>query len=439
MTFASPPAPVGPVDIGMTATTATSSVAGIQYLFENITTGTNSGWQSAATWTDSGLTSGQNYSFRVKARDADLTESAWSAAASATVPADTSPPSPDPMAFSSPPTADGYFSITMTATTASDINGAEYFFECVSGGGHDSGWQDSPVYTDTGLTPNTEYGYRVRARDKSAAGNMTGFSALSVARTAVLDGESPTLLGIQDDRNGTPVDVNQAVSYHVTFSEAMKANSIGTDDFANAGTAAVTVNHVGEVSPAVFLVMVTPSSPGTLRLQIPAGANLSDVAGNPLDTTTALPAAAVITVTDPSLEHPYIPWASGAPPAEDSNGDGIANVLAWTLGAADPVENATALLPTLDTTTDPDGKLLFIFRRTAAAREHPPTTVVVEYGSDLGEWTIADHQGTGPEQITISEQANGFAPGIDKVTVALPAALAGHGNFFARLKVTVAP
>jgi hypothetical protein len=71
----------------------------------------------------------------------------------------------------------------MSATTASDSSGVEYFFDCTSPGGHDSGWQDSPTYTDTGLTAATEYSYRVRARDKSAAQTATAWSATASAAT----------------------------------------------------------------------------------------------------------------------------------------------------------------------------------------------------------------------------------------------------------------
>ncbi|MCF7674218.1 MAG: DUF6288 domain-containing protein [Akkermansiaceae bacterium] len=65
---------------------------------------------------------------------------------------DTTAPSPDPMTFATPPAALGQTSITMTATTATDPSGIEYFFECTGGGGHSSAWQNSPTYTDTGLT-----------------------------------------------------------------------------------------------------------------------------------------------------------------------------------------------------------------------------------------------------------------------------------------------
>jgi hypothetical protein len=87
------------------------------------------------------------------------------------------------MSFATPPAALGQTSITMTATTATDTSSVEYFFECTAGGGHSSAWQDSPTYTDTGLTAATQYSYRVRARDKSAAQTATGWSATASATT----------------------------------------------------------------------------------------------------------------------------------------------------------------------------------------------------------------------------------------------------------------
>jgi hypothetical protein len=59
----------------------------------------------------------------------------------------------------------------------------EYYFECTAGGGNDSGWQDSATYADTGLSSTTSYTYRVKARDKSANQNETGWSSEASATT----------------------------------------------------------------------------------------------------------------------------------------------------------------------------------------------------------------------------------------------------------------
>jgi len=77
------------------------------------------------------------------------------------------PPTPDPMTFSSAPTAVDSDEITMTATTATpDTGSAEYQFDC-DDDSFDSSWQANPIYTPSGLTANTQYGFRVKARDSS--------------------------------------------------------------------------------------------------------------------------------------------------------------------------------------------------------------------------------------------------------------------------------
>jgi hypothetical protein len=100
----------------------------------------------------------------------------WAASGGGGGGSDTDPPSPDPMTWANPPTADGPTSIAMTATTASDPSGVQYYFECTAGGGDDSGWQTSATYVDSGLSPETQYTYRVKARDRSANYNETGWS-----------------------------------------------------------------------------------------------------------------------------------------------------------------------------------------------------------------------------------------------------------------------
>lgn len=90
---------------------------------------------------------------------------------------DTDPPTPDPMTWATVPYATGSDSISMTATTATDASGVEYYFECLTVGGHDSGWQDITTYEDTGLTTGVSYTYHVKARDKSPNQNETAWSS----------------------------------------------------------------------------------------------------------------------------------------------------------------------------------------------------------------------------------------------------------------------
>ena len=99
---------------------------------------------------------------------------------------DTTPPQPDPMTWSVAPAAVKPTQITMTATTAVDAEyDVEYSFENVTDPSHVSGWQSDPTWTDTGLADDTEYTYRVKARDISPNKNETDWSEEASATTPV--------------------------------------------------------------------------------------------------------------------------------------------------------------------------------------------------------------------------------------------------------------
>jgi carboxypeptidase T len=138
-----------------------------------------------ATIDTTGWSDGQHILF-VRGQDADNNWGAFSAAFLYIndAPPDLDPPTPDPMTWTTLPEATGPNSISMTATTASDESGVEYYFECMTTGGHDSGWQDSAAYEDTGLEPDTSYTYQVMARDKSPNQNET---ARSPEESAITD------------------------------------------------------------------------------------------------------------------------------------------------------------------------------------------------------------------------------------------------------------
>ena len=152
----------------------------------------------------------------------------------------------------------------------------------------------------------------------------------------------------------------------------------------------------------------------------------------------------ILTVGDPPVGTPFDTWSAGFPgltdtdPTLDFDGGGLATALEWVFGGdpTDPSDDA-GLVPTIDATSDPDGKLLFTFRRNIDAENDADTTIIVEYGNDLAGWTAATHQGEGAEDITLSVVPDGFGPGIDAVTVALPQGLAADGKLFVRLNVEV--
>jgi endonuclease/exonuclease/phosphatase family metal-dependent hydrolase len=111
-------------------------------------------------------------------------------------------PAPDPLTWATAPEATGTDSIYMVATNAVDFNGVEYYFAntSVTDGSHDSGWQNSPSYTDTGLSEATTYSYTVQTRDKSVNANTSGSSS-ELSATTDTENEAPTANDVQISRD----------------------------------------------------------------------------------------------------------------------------------------------------------------------------------------------------------------------------------------------
>ena len=140
----------------------------------------------------------------------------------------------------------------------------------------------------------------------------------------------------------------------------------------------------------------------------------------------------VYTVTVTLAASPYSTWASN--PAQgltagvndaalaDPDGDGLSNLLEFTLGGA-PMVSSQAILPAL---TKPAGSWLFEYERSDAAQ--PSTTQVVEYGSDLTGWTPVTIPTTSAGIVTITPGSPS-----DHVVVTLPV---GGSQQFVRLKVS---
>lgn len=89
-TFSIAPTPTGSSTITMTATTSTDAFTGpVQYFFNETSGnagGSDSGWQTSPTFTDTGLAAGTQYTYRVQTRDSASTPNVttFSASASAT-------------------------------------------------------------------------------------------------------------------------------------------------------------------------------------------------------------------------------------------------------------------------------------------------------------------------------------------------------------------
>jgi hypothetical protein len=90
---------------------------------------------------------------------------------------DTTVPEPNIMSWQVEPVTTSTSSIYMEAATATDTqNGVEYYFQCTSGNGPDSGWQYGNIFEPNSLAMGTQYTYRAKARDTSGNLNETGWS-----------------------------------------------------------------------------------------------------------------------------------------------------------------------------------------------------------------------------------------------------------------------
>lgn len=159
-----------------------------------------SGWQASDTYTLGGLTASTLYSgWYVQTRDAWGNETAASSPTLSVYTQagpDVLPPTPDPSTWAVPPFATSTTSISMTATTATDpAIPVQYSFENLTVGGHNSGWQNSPTWIDTGLTPGVAYTYRHQTRDSAVTPNVGSYSS-SLGATTPSSGLAPTMAAI---------------------------------------------------------------------------------------------------------------------------------------------------------------------------------------------------------------------------------------------------
>ena len=171
--------PVGMADgqITMTAAKLTNASGKVEYKFDRTSpSAASSGWQSSPTWTQTGLTTGGSYAYTVTVRDGRGNASSPSAPQTALARDDAAPALPIPVAhWQMLPYATIDNKISMTALTASDPSGVQYYFHCVSGGGPDGGWQSGATYVTPAL-PDGTYVYQYQLRDGSARTNTSAYS-----------------------------------------------------------------------------------------------------------------------------------------------------------------------------------------------------------------------------------------------------------------------
>ena len=187
-TWASVPFELNTSQISMVATTASDPVGPIQYNFDFTSSptggggGSDSAWQASTTYTDSGLGANHDYCYRARARDGSLNMTGYSTTSCDHTEANA-------------PAAAAFSNITQTSiqtnwTANGNPAGTEYFAENITAGTN-SGWTTSTSWNSTGLSPDTSYAFRVRARNGNSV--VTAWTDLGSATTDPLVGPVVTV------------------------------------------------------------------------------------------------------------------------------------------------------------------------------------------------------------------------------------------------------
>ncbi|SHF11059.1 glycoside hydrolase family 18 chitinase [Streptoalloteichus hindustanus] len=189
--------PTVPTNLAVTGTTSTSvslswspstDNVGVT-VYEVVRNGTVTGASKSTQYSETGLTPNTEYSYQVRALDAKGNRSELSTAVTARTrpgdgPGDTEPPSVPTNLKVTAATSD---SVSLSWTASTDNVGVT-LYEIVRNGAK-TGVSKGTEYRESGLTPDTEYSYQVRALD--ARGNQSALSTAVTARTQPSDDPGP--------------------------------------------------------------------------------------------------------------------------------------------------------------------------------------------------------------------------------------------------------
>jgi len=139
-----------------------------------------------------------------------------------------------------------------------------------------------------------------------------------------------------------------------------------------------------------------------------------------------------------TVQSQFAAWGGGVAFDTDANSDGVANGMAWLLGAANPTVNSASLLP--KPTRSLNGDLVMSFRCLNAAMRGS-VIPYVQYSQDLGQADLwSGHQAAVPEStstvggVSFTVTADGD---YDDILATIPAAAAASGGkLFGRLLAT---
>ena len=180
MTWVTVPYKIDTNSISMASSTATDPTSPISYYFDFVgsptggTGGTDSGWQSSTTYTDTGLQVNHKYGYRVKAKDGLNNQTAYSTTQYAYTAIQAS-------------TGVTFGTVTPTSIQARSTNTPSGLSRSSSGlwienttNGTNSGWKrNNTFWTNKPLSPNTQYSFH--AKTKNGDGIETDYGPPALA------------------------------------------------------------------------------------------------------------------------------------------------------------------------------------------------------------------------------------------------------------------
>ena len=176
LTWSSEPSETSISSIAMTATTASDSSTPITYYFDYNSSptggsgGTDSGWVSNTSYTDTGLSVNHQYGYRVRAIDGNSNATAYSSVSYDYTDIEI----PSGITFGTVTT--NSIPARSTNTPSGLTRGSSGLIVYNDTRGTNSGWKTNNNYwTSDSLTPNTQYGFRAKARNGDS--NETGYSS----------------------------------------------------------------------------------------------------------------------------------------------------------------------------------------------------------------------------------------------------------------------
>lgn len=408
----------------------------VEYRFNNVTSGTNSGWLTSPSYLATGLSPETTYSFTVEARDSALTPnvSAPSSAEFATTGAaiaalteiSTVAAGNNALISVAPGQFQGFSANTGTVDTAFNNPVLDYgFYGWNSSYGDSLGGSSriSPLtnagsgndYTDYWITsdPLTE------VADQTESGSRTNGSA---------GGLTSGMIDISGLTNGSVyIFHGRWQNGAVDHLEVVMSGAGQTD--VTLPTAGATVNG----GPIIWATRIDFSDAAdydtiTFTHYVNDGASGGYMSGVVL--------TQAVTETDP-----YDTWSGGEAMESDKNGDGISNGMAFLLGATDPVVDAMERMPVVGVSS---GGLTLGF--TCLKAEGRGSLIFnLEYSSDLGQtdpWSLNQVEIPGDvSNVTINDVVfevteNGSDSSMVDVVAAVPTSKASEGKLFVRLSAS---